>query len=332
MLLPLTALAADTPTSDNTIATSVALPVSGFTGTVDEAEDEDDVFRVPLVAGQWFYAGSKPGRTLDHDLYLWDPNATSVAQKSPAVAHSETDGLGLAERVLYRAPTTGTYYLDVWAYRGSGSYTLKYGFPTETASLSASGPSQTEWAASAEVTGTVRNQAGVPKSGEPVYLFAKPYGAAAFTLVASTESDASGNFRFTPVPAKRTTYRVSHLGGPRLLPAEASPELVITPRAYLTAPSAPSKVRRGEAFTTAGYLKPRHKAGGHYVKIKCYRLESGVWVSRKTLYATAYNYSSYTKYATRLSLSRGKWKIVASVTGDSQHAGKVSSPRYRTVY
>ena len=100
------------------------------------------------------------------------------------------------------------------------------------------------------------------------------------------------------------------------------------PLATLTQPHAPLSVRHGVAFTSYGYLRPRHTAGSSAVTLQCYRYQSGHWVLRKTVKAKVLNYSSKSRYSVRLSLpSSGKWRIRA-YHADSRHRASYSTYRY----
>lgn len=99
------------------------------------------------------------------------------------------------------------------------------------------------------------------------------------------------------------------------------------PKAWLTAPVAPSTLSRLRSYSVYGYLKPRHS--GSPVKIYAYRLEGTTWKLRVTAYAKSTNYLTYSKYAATIRLPyAGKWQIRAYHT-DAVHYSTYSS--YRTV-
>lgn len=323
---------AETPDFANDVPGS-ALPVSPVVGTLDgasEVGDYDDVFGVHLDAGQWIYASSAGQSGTDFDLYLWGPATTSVQQGTPAVYHSETQRSS-SERILYKAPSAGVYFLDIWAFDGAGSYNISYGFPSVAPTVTVVASSTCAWGGSAVVKGRLAVPAPSSAAGEVLNLYAKPYGATSWARVGQTTASEAGDYSFSVKPTKRTSYWVRHLGSVNYLPAYA-PTVTITPKAYLTAPSVPTTVRREVTFTTSGLIRPRHASGTRCVKVTGYRLESGKWIARRSVLTTNYTYSSTTtRYSGRLRLGAGRWKIVASVTTNSQHAATVSLPRYRTV-
>lgn len=329
VLVPATALAIQLAAADDAIP-GVPLLASPVTGTADETTDIDDIYSVDLTKDQWFYASMTGSTGTDFDLYLYPPGTVSVTGTMPASAFSEKSGSS-SERILFKAPQAGRYYLDVWAFKGTGSYTLRWGRPSEIPSLSASAPKAVKWAATARISGTMTTNVGAPIKGESIDLYAKPYGRSSFARVAGATTDASGTYSFSVVPSSSTKYSVRFLASPSYLPTTAA-ELQITPYAYVGIPTSPSTARRNVAFTSTGYLKPRHTAGTKPVKLTCYRLESGAWKARKTVYASVSNFASYSKYTARFSLPyTGKWKIVASVTGDGLHLPTSSYARYLSV-
>ncbi len=99
-------------------------------------------------------------------------------------------------------------------------------------------------------------------------------------------------------------------------------------RVYLSRPSGPKSITHGVAFTSTGYLKPRHTAGTKPVRIQCYRKVSGVYRLKKTYYAKVSNYSSYSKYKASVKLpDRGSWRIRAYYPTTTTNYSKVSTYR-----
>ncbi|MBN2847359.1 MAG: cell wall-binding repeat-containing protein [Coriobacteriia bacterium] len=87
--------------------------------------DTDDVLPLTLEAGDTVtltLAHEMPGSGDDFDLFLCAPGAKSVLDEG-YVAWSLTEGTS-AETLTYTAGVSGTYYVDVYAYDGSGPYTL----------------------------------------------------------------------------------------------------------------------------------------------------------------------------------------------------------------
>lgn len=90
-------------------------------------------------------------------------------------------------------------------------------------------------------------------------------------------------------------------------------------------PSTPSTVTHGRTFIIYGYLKPRHTAGAHDVKIRLYRYRSGKWSYYKTVTTTNANYGSYTRYSVRTSVpGAGSWRAYASYAGTASYSAMTS--------
>lgn len=336
LAVPLTALGL---AADDDVP-GVPLPRSGFEGRLDavtavaEKRDVGDAYELELAEGQWFYASMTGSSGTDFDLYLYGPEASTTRGSQRAVAYSEKEGTS-SERILYRAVTAGKYYLQAHAFEGVGTYQVKYGHPSETPVITASAPANVKWGGVARVSGSVTGSKG-PVSGATVYVWGKEAGTNSWRKVATGKTDASGGYSVEVTPKKKTAYQARYLGYSRYLPTKSANVSVI-PYAYLSRPTAPTTVKAAVAFTSSGYLKPRHASGAKSVKILCYRSEKQVdgsykYVLRKTFSAVNANYSTYTKYSARVTLpSKGKWKMVAKIDGDSTHATTKSSARYRTV-
>ena len=60
----------------------------------------------------------------DFDVYLYGPGTTTVIDSSDWLACGATEAY--PDAFTYVVRTSGTYYLDVWSYNGTGDYTLSY--------------------------------------------------------------------------------------------------------------------------------------------------------------------------------------------------------------
>jgi hypothetical protein len=147
-----------------------------------------------------------------------------------------------------------------------------------------------------------------------------------------TVAGPTGSFSYSVAPKRFTEYRVvvwpTHDRG-----RTYSPVMLVKPRPSVSRPSAPSEVRAKRTFTICGYLKPKHKAGTRTVRLRCYsKNKDGSYAWRKTVMATNYlskKRPDSTRYQRTTSLpSKGTWKIVAYVPGDSTHTEKSSTPLY----
>jgi hypothetical protein len=103
--------------SGNDFATATDITGQLFwTETVDDATDTDDYFKIWLDVGDSLTIGMVGPLLDDFDLYLYDPSQIQI---------DYSENLGSIESVSCASVTiAGYYYLDVYAYSGSGSYTL----------------------------------------------------------------------------------------------------------------------------------------------------------------------------------------------------------------
>lgn len=131
VLLPGAAPAALGATDDN--IPGAPIPASPFTGTLNETTDYDDVYSVYLKAGQSLTVALKGPDTADFDLYLYYPGATDVGTDSSVAGATYS---GSVELMRYVAESSGTHYIDVYSYSGSGSYTLAWRVEDEIPGLS----------------------------------------------------------------------------------------------------------------------------------------------------------------------------------------------------
>ncbi|PKN24897.1 MAG: hypothetical protein CVU65_10420 [Deltaproteobacteria bacterium HGW-Deltaproteobacteria-22] len=135
---------------------------------------------------------------------------------------------------------------------------------------------------------------GVPQTSMRVVVQYLSAGVWKDTSV-SAYTDVNGNYRATIKYSSKHTYRVSfpadayHLGA-------TSTSIVVTPRAYVGTPKAPTTMSRTKYYTVYGYLKPRHTQGTYPVRIyKWRKTASGSWKSEGYVKAKATNYYSYSK-------------------------------------
>ncbi len=308
---------------DGDIPKAQDLPASPVENSLDENSDPDDVFKVPMQAGQvfkvWLYAGADT----DYDLYLYDHTATTVNQTNLILTDSAYEGS--FEEFIFQAEDAGTYYLRVNAYSGSGDYLLGWGYPDKLATLTFSAsPSTVAYGGIAKLSGKVTDLGGAPFADYQLVVQSKPVGSSTWKTLGTPTTSATGAFSMTNKPTIKTSYRYFFYGTLEYLPSFSTAKTV-TPRAYVGNPAAPTYGRRNVAFTTYGYLKPRHTAGSYAVRIYKYRLVSGRWRAYGYVNAKASNYSSYSKYSAAVRLPyAGRWRLRA-YHADSGHATSWSS-------
>lgn len=123
----LNAQAAVNTQTDNDIP-GKTFPGTTVSDTVNASTDLDDVYSLDLKQGEKVTVTLTGAAGTDFDLYLYKPGAKTVKSSDGIVAYSEKAGTS-SETVTYIAPEAGKYYLDVYAYKGSGSYkaTVKQG-------------------------------------------------------------------------------------------------------------------------------------------------------------------------------------------------------------
>jgi len=90
---------------------------------LDASTDPNDVFSVSLGEGETLNLSLTGKAGTDFDLYVYSPDAKTVNSGEEIVAYSENVGTS-DERIEFTAPTAGTYYINAFAYAGSGSYSL----------------------------------------------------------------------------------------------------------------------------------------------------------------------------------------------------------------
>jgi subtilisin family serine protease len=94
--------------------------------TLDETSDTDDVYSVFLHEGETISISLDGQEGTDFDLYVFAPYAHTVNNSNGMLSYSESEGTS-KEFIEFQAPEEGMYYIDVYAYSGSGSYTLTAG-------------------------------------------------------------------------------------------------------------------------------------------------------------------------------------------------------------
>ncbi len=76
---------------------------------------------------------------------------------------------------------------------------------------------------------------------------------------------------------------------------------------------------------TSGTLVPRHAAGSRTVVLRFQRRSgSGTWTATRTVPATNHDAGDATRYAAKVRLERGTWRVRAETAADSLHAATVT--------
>ena len=116
------------PGGDNvSTAISQSLPIVGLTGSLDSTTtDARDVYAITLTKGETIEASmtvsSANTSDTDFDMALWGPKTTVIDDVNWKPWPRMWGSGHLYEHWTFMAADAGTYYLDVHAYAGSGSY------------------------------------------------------------------------------------------------------------------------------------------------------------------------------------------------------------------
>ena len=205
------------------------------------------------------------------------------------------------------------------------SRTFVVRYPSVVSLTSTSSPSLA-YGSAFTVAGTLKTGAvGLPV--QRVILQSGAPGGAFSDTSLTTTTTLTGGFTFSVRPMTKTYYRVRFAGSTGYAASDSTASVYATPKAYVRTPVAPSKMSKSKSYTVYGYLKPRHTSGSYPVRIYKYRkLSSGKWKSYGYSKSKASNYTSYTKYSVKMTLTRaGKWRLRAYAPADSGHAKAWSS-------
>jgi hypothetical protein len=118
------------PGGDNVSdAIPTALPIVGLSGSLDSTTtDARDVYAITLTEGETIEASmtvtSANTSDTDFDLALWAPGTTVIDDVNWKPWPRMWGSGHLYEHWTFMAADAGTYYLDVHAFAGSGSYML----------------------------------------------------------------------------------------------------------------------------------------------------------------------------------------------------------------
>jgi hypothetical protein len=202
------------------------------------------------------------------------------------------------------------------AVEATGSFTLKDRLPALKAAYSARTPS---WGRPIAIKGTLRNAAGLPFVGATVTL-ERSTDATSWSRVGSTLTGTTGAWAISYRPTRACRLRVRFSGPEPFLAVEGTGTSV-APHAGLRAPDRPATAKRGVTFDVAGMLSPRHTAGSQTVVLRFQkRSKTGTWTDVLTAQAANRDSGKTTRYAARISLAGGAWRVRAETAADSLHA------------
>jgi hypothetical protein len=215
-----------------------------------------------------------------------------------------------------------TYGISVFARDWSGNLSPAAKVSVTSApaaTLTTSTPrTRINWREGVKLTGTLTGPS--PLANEKVTMYVRRALTSTFVAVASSYTNANGDYTLTYNPQWTAEYQVRFAGSPRAYPAD-SPKRVVTvvPAAnFLINSSTPIKL--GRSWTLSGNVGPNHPGQIVYVQ----RRVNGIW--RSIASARLSSTSTY-----RLVLkpnARGTWVLRAYKPADGDHASTVSRQGY----
>ena len=100
------------------------IAASPIVDTLTEGSDVDDVWAIDLVRGQCLSVSITGDAGTDFDVFLFGPGTPTIFTSSGPLREADRDSY--PDALTFVAEVTGTYYLDVYDYSGSGGYQLTY--------------------------------------------------------------------------------------------------------------------------------------------------------------------------------------------------------------
>ena len=125
MLLLFSAMVlADSEPNDNIEEAEVITLGLEVSGTLDYLSDEYDYYNITLEADVDVVASLNGPENADFDLSILDNEGT---QLEGSIYDFDSN-----EKIVYRPTYAGNYFIEIWAYDGSGSYNLNISYPKTT--------------------------------------------------------------------------------------------------------------------------------------------------------------------------------------------------------
>jgi beta propeller repeat protein len=206
--------------------------------------------------------------------------------------------------------------------------------------FSAASRSVIPYGTQAKVTGKLLSATGVPMSGKTVQIEVSK-DKKTWTRGGTATTTASGAYSLLSTRFATRRYLRVRFSGDTDFPAAVSNTVLVKARVYFS--SAPrlhsTSLRTYTTYKVWGYLKPKHRSGSTWIKIRAYRYERRAngtygYVYKKTFSTRTSNPAgySYTKYTGYVKLPRtGRWRLRAYHAEDTYNAANFSSYRYVTV-
>jgi hypothetical protein len=297
--------------------------------------DIDDVYQVHLVPNERFDCTLTPPANADFDLYFIAPGTKRLADAftypwKPILKASE-NGTGVVDAFTYVSDrsTPATFYLDVaQQHDGSGAYTLVWRRSLlPTPEVTSTAPAVVAYGGRVAIRGFV-SLGAVPVQSLRIEVQAKPFGATAWSRVATGTTGDDGAFSAAVKPVRRTQYRVRSLWSPlkdgTSIGYGLGPAMTVSPKARLTI-KAPLTAVRGRTFTVSGVLAPKHAKGSGHVRVIASRWNGSRYVPLRTTFSARHTATGWSA-AIKLPY-RGTWRLQARVPADGLHAETLSAIR-----
>lgn len=109
--------------STNDEIPGITAPLSEVTGSANRSDDPYDVWRIDVPAGQQLSVAMEGPFGSDFDLWLFGPGAQSIFSDAPITKRESAER---TEQLDYHATASGSYYVVVYAYSGSGDYVFDW--------------------------------------------------------------------------------------------------------------------------------------------------------------------------------------------------------------
>ncbi|MBV7507946.1 S8 family serine peptidase [Bacillus sp. sid0103] len=108
---------------DDSVTPGVPLENSVLNDNLNVTTDKNDVFALSLKEGEALSLSLNGLAGTDFDLYVYNESTTSIENTNGMLAYSENVNTS-NETIKFTAPKTGIYFVNVYAYKGAGSYKL----------------------------------------------------------------------------------------------------------------------------------------------------------------------------------------------------------------
>jgi putative cell wall-binding protein len=109
------------------VGDAVPLPASPANVVLNSASNANNVYSLDLAAGERFDLSLLSPADADFDVYVYAPGTTNIFSATPV---AWADGFDALDSLVYDAPASGTYYVEVRAFAGAGTGGLTWDIAT----------------------------------------------------------------------------------------------------------------------------------------------------------------------------------------------------------